>query len=208
MSLTNEQKAELWADREYIRGTTSWERNRDCALEILRNAEIISGHFHAPQSPGVEGEIGEPRNIFVGLPTDKLPDEMAAEARREKALKELDGIIKTKPLLPFPATPRKMTDEEIAVILKEYLGDIQHQLPEDLFGIVLSRGLSIARAVRDYYEGRGDEIDYKTLYEDLIYQVHNKIPGETRYETAKRIIYQHEHQNNAPQAVQEKGEPQ
>ena len=56
MLLTNEQKAELWADREYIRGTTSWERNRDCALEILRNAEIISGHSHAPQSPGVEGE--------------------------------------------------------------------------------------------------------------------------------------------------------
>lgn len=29
-------------------------------------------------------------------------------------------------------------------------------------------------------------------YNDLLYQVQNKIPGESRHETAKRIIAQHE----------------
>ena len=34
--------------------------------------------------------------------------------------------------------------------------------------------------------------DYKALYYDLIYQVWSKYPGETRHDTAKRYIQQHE----------------
>lgn len=30
------------------------------------------------------------------------------------------------------------------------------------------------------------------LYNELLYQVQNKIPGETRHQTAARIIHQHE----------------
>lgn len=37
------------------------------------------------------------------------------------------------------------------------------------------------------------------LYHDLLYQVANKIPGETRHETAKRIIRQHETPSNDPE---------
>lgn len=35
-------------------------------------------------------------------------------------------------------------------------------------------------------------------YSDLIMQVQEKIPGETRHETAKRIIQQHEAPDNMP----------
>ena len=86
MLLTNEQKAELWADREYIRGTTSWERNRDCALEILRNAEIISGHSHAPQSPGVEGETDLDKKVkeVVERWCLRLPSSQSGSARVEQ----------------------------------------------------------------------------------------------------------------------------
>jgi uncharacterized protein YhaN len=38
-------------------------------------------------------------------------------------------------------------------------------------------------------------------YSDLIMQVQNKIPGESRHETARRIIQQHENQCNEPQAT-------
>ena len=40
--------------------------------------------------------------------------------------------------------------------------------------------------------------DFKQLYYDLIYCVCNKIPGETRHETAKRILTQHENQTHGP----------
>ena len=33
---------------------------------------------------------------------------------------------------------------------------------------------------------------YRSLYHDLLLCVANKIPGESRHETAKRIIVQHE----------------
>ena len=41
-------------------------------------------------------------------------------------------------------------------------------------------------------------------YSELLYQVQQKIPGETRHETAKRIIRQHEdHQgDNSQQAME------
>lgn len=38
--------------------------------------------------------------------------------------------------------------------------------------------------------------DFEQLYHDLIYCVCNKIPGETRHETAKRILTQHENQTH------------
>ena len=44
------------------------------------------------------------------------------------------------------------------------------------------------------------------LYNDLLMQVANKIPGETRHETARRIIDQHENQTNAPEGAAIKGE--
>ena len=34
--------------------------------------------------------------------------------------------------------------------------------------------------------------DIRTLYNDLLFEVVNKIPNETRHDTAKRIIRQHE----------------
>lgn len=40
--------------------------------------------------------------------------------------------------------------------------------------------------------------DYKALYMELIYQVAQKHPGETRHETAKRHIYEREHQPSNP----------
>ena len=41
-------------------------------------------------------------------------------------------------------------------------------------------------------------------YSELLYQVQQKIPGETRHETAKRIIRQHEdHQGDNPQQAME-----
>ncbi|MDB4352397.1 hypothetical protein OAA60_03090 [Porticoccaceae bacterium] len=36
-------------------------------------------------------------------------------------------------------------------------------------------------------------------YEELIMEVQNKIPNESRHETARRIIRQHENQENSPQ---------
>ena len=39
----------------------------------------------------------------------------------------------------------------------------------------------------------------KADYNDLIFQVCKKVPGETRHETAKRIIMQHEQPNNSQQ---------
>lgn len=39
------------------------------------------------------------------------------------------------------------------------------------------------------------------LYHELLYQVVNKHPNESRHETAKRIIHQHENQNNSPEAA-------
>jgi len=44
--------------------------------------------------------------------------------------------------------------------------------------------------------------ELEAAYNDLLYQVQNKIPGETRHETAKRIIHQHENQNNPPAVKQ------
>jgi len=38
-------------------------------------------------------------------------------------------------------------------------------------------------------------------YNDLIMQVQQKHPDETRHETAKRIIHQHENQNNPPESA-------
>ena len=35
-------------------------------------------------------------------------------------------------------------------------------------------------------------------YNDLLMEVHNKIPCESRHESAKRIIHQHEHADNLP----------
>jgi hypothetical protein len=44
----------------------------------------------------------------------------------------------------------------------------------------------------------------KADYSELLYQVQQKIPGETRHETAKRIIRQHEdHQGDNPQQAME-----
>jgi len=34
--------------------------------------------------------------------------------------------------------------------------------------------------------------DYKALYHELLYEVANKVPGESRHESARRIIRQHE----------------
>ena len=42
------------------------------------------------------------------------------------------------------------------------------------------------------------EPDIATLYLELLYQVANKIPGETRHETARRIIRQHENRPSGP----------
>ena len=39
------------------------------------------------------------------------------------------------------------------------------------------------------------------LYRDLLYGVVNKVPGETRHETAKRIIRQHETPSNDPEVT-------
>jgi hypothetical protein len=50
--------------------------------------------------------------------------------------------------------------------------------------------LEALRAERDALNGMRD------LYWELIYQVANKYPGESRHETAKRYIHQAEHQSN------------
>lgn len=43
--------------------------------------------------------------------------------------------------------------------------------------------------------------DYKSKYYELLYQVSNKHPNETRHETALRYLRQAENQNNPPQAA-------
>lgn len=45
--------------------------------------------------------------------------------------------------------------------------------------------------------------DFKSLYFELIMEVENKIPGEIRHETAKRIIRQHEQQCGPPEVNKE-----
>lgn len=40
--------------------------------------------------------------------------------------------------------------------------------------------------------------DYTAKYLELIYAIRNKIPNETRHETALRIIQRHENQDNPP----------
>ena len=50
-------------------------------------------------------------------------------------------------------------------------------------------------------EAENDRLQEK--YADLLYQVQNKIPGETRHETAKRIINQHERPSSGPSAALE-----
>jgi hypothetical protein len=49
-------------------------------------------------------------------------------------------------------------------------------------------------ADRDKIRAERDKLNKQ--YSDLLYQVINKHPNETRHETAMRIIYQHEHQDN------------
>ena len=43
-------------------------------------------------------------------------------------------------------------------------------------------------------------------WEALIFAVQNKIPGETRFETALRIINEHENRSNGPDAGQSEKE--
>ena len=45
----------------------------------------------------------------------------------------------------------------------------------------------------------------KALYHELLYQVESKYPGESRHETAKRII--HEHETRTSECVQRESEP-
>jgi hypothetical protein len=45
-----------------------------------------------------------------------------------------------------------------------------------------------AQAAHDALMGVGEEKDYKALYHELIYQVEQKHPDESRHETAKRLI--------------------
>lgn len=39
---------------------------------------------------------------------------------------------------------------------------------------------------------RAENQERERLYADLLYQVENKVPGESRHETARRIIREHE----------------
>jgi hypothetical protein len=75
--------------------------------------------------------------------------------------------------------------------------------------IDLSRGIPKSpedwewREYADWLEAVREQAsqDYADLlkgYRELLYQVVNKHPDETRHETAKRIIHQHENQDNGP----------
>jgi hypothetical protein len=47
----------------------------------------------------------------------------------------------------------------------------------------------------------------RKLYHELLYQVCNVVPGESRHESAKRIIYQHENRpSEGPCSAMEKPE--
>ncbi len=48
--------------------------------------------------------------------------------------------------------------------------------------------------------------ELEAKYNELLYQVQNKVDGETRHETAKRIIRQHENQTNGQTQALEGGE--
>jgi len=51
----------------------------------------------------------------------------------------------------------------------------------------------------DKAEARNVELEaVQAKYDDLLMEVHNKIPCESRHESAKRIIHQHEHTDNLP----------
>lgn len=50
--------------------------------------------------------------------------------------------------------------------------------------------------IADFCPPRVDTTDYKTLYLELIYQVCNKYPGESRHETALRYIKEREDRHN------------
>ena len=65
-----------------------------------------------------------------------------------------------------------------------------------------------ARALVDKCEAlRAERDELQGQYDDLLLQVEQKIPEESRHETARRIIQQHEHQDNdAEQHVQPNSE--
>lgn len=49
----------------------------------------------------------------------------------------------------------------------------------------------------------GEHYKLQADYNDLLYQVQQKVPNETRHETAKRIIHQHEASSDNNEASQE-----
>jgi hypothetical protein len=61
------------------------------------------------------------------------------------------------------------------------------------YGVPANRAKSIANGITVLVTRMDRELEEaKRLYHELLYQVHNKIPGETRHETAKRIIKERE----------------
>lgn len=68
---------------------------------------------------------------------------------------------------------------------------------------VAARGMGLSNALRTERDGLRERLAAaEDQYYDLILQVENKHPGETRHETAKRYIQQVEHSGDRADAVQ------
>jgi len=68
----------------------------------------------------------------------------------------------------------------------------------------LEHQLDKAKARIVQLEAERDALQVK--YNELLMEVHAKIPDETRHETAKRIIHEHEHREQVVPARLNKGE--
>lgn len=103
-------------------------------------------------------------------------------------------------VLAAPSPPKKLTDGELEAVVHECLPP----------SAVLAYGdiaMTVARAVRHRMDGR--PFDYlrreiqgglQEKYNELLYEVQNKYPGETRHETALRHIRQGEKPQDNPPA--------
>ena len=77
-------------------------------------------------------------------------------------------------------------DDIDAEAAKQTLAEVQEWGDENLAGH-LRRSLD---AILARLEGGSDDVS--KLYYELLYEVANKVPGETRHDSAKRIIHEHE----------------
>lgn len=88
------------------------------------------------------------------------------------------------------------------------IADIERQLQTErkrIIGVACSKHdlISSVKCAACYADLERQLAEVNEKYNDLLYQVANKIPGESRHETAKRIIYEHENKqcNRADAAI-------